>query len=89
MNKAEWINGALSSAFPDDDGEKDIFPLHTVKSLSERWGVRQNVVVNWRSRLDDFPKPIEGLVVSSRQHYPLHEVERFERSETFKRLSSK
>jgi hypothetical protein len=64
---------------------KDIFPLQTIQSMAERWGLHRHNVENWRHRHADFPKPIEGLVDGGRVHfYPLYEVLRYEQARGLK-----
>ena len=43
----------------------DIFPLQTIQSMAERWGVSRQAVNNWATRHDDFPKPLEGVIVAT------------------------
>lgn len=60
----------------------NIFPLQTIQSMAERWGVTRQTVNNWIARHDDFPEPIEGLITKTAKTpnvYPLHEVERYEK----------
>jgi len=67
---------------------KKIFPLYTQRSLRERWGVGRNVITNRKNRDSDFPKPIQGLIVTGYNDgeiYPAYEVEQYERGENFNR----
>lgn len=60
---------------------KTMFPLQTVQSLSERWGVTPEAVNTWRKRHTNFPKEIHGIVAQtkgSRRLFPLYEVRRYE-----------
>lgn len=62
--------------------KEKLFPLHTVQSLANRWGVRPNVVSNWAARHSNFPRAIIGVVHPTKGrglYYPLYEVERYER----------
>lgn len=64
---------------------EDIFPLQTIQSMADRWGVTKQRVNNWRDRHDNFPKPIEGLLaVKTPFVYPLYEVKRYEKEQRLK-----
>lgn len=42
-----------------------IFPLQTIQSMAERWGVARQTVNNWMLRHPDFPKPAVGFLVAT------------------------
>lgn len=61
---------------------KRIFPLFTIQSLSERWGVHRNIVTNWAKRHSNFCEPIAGVVTETKRtpkYYPYYEVIRYEK----------
>jgi hypothetical protein len=75
---AEKINSLLG---------KKVFPLQTIQSMAERWGVKRQTVANWAARYNDFPKPLKGLIVETAKTptvYPLYEVERYEKARGLK-----
>lgn len=60
-----------------------LFPLQTIQSMAERWGVTRQMVNNWSERHDDFPTPLKGLITETAKTpnvYPLNEVEEYEKA---------
>lgn len=60
----------------------DIFPLQTIQSMAERWGVSKQTVNNWAARHGNFPKAVEGLIAPTAKTptvYPLHAVKQYEK----------
>jgi hypothetical protein len=58
-----------------------VFPLQTIQSMAERWGVSKQAVNNWSVRHNDFPKPLEGVIEQTAKTpkvYPLYAVIRYE-----------
>jgi hypothetical protein len=59
------------------------FPLYTQAALCERWGVDRSRVRAWRRQFDDFPQPVEGIVLGGGPYFAAHEVEAFEQGKNF------
>jgi hypothetical protein len=61
--------------------EAHIFPLQTLQSMAERWGVSRQNVAAWAKRHDDFPKELAGIIEQTSKTpkvYPLYAVEQYE-----------
>jgi hypothetical protein len=64
-----------------DGREYHVFPLQTIQSMAERWGVSRQNVVAWSKRHEDFPKELTGIIEQTAKTpkvYALYEVERYE-----------
>lgn len=67
--------------FNEAMGEK-IFPMQTIQSMAERWGVHRNVVTNWAMRDAHFPQALSGVITPTSRTprvYALNDVERYEK----------
>lgn len=60
-----------------------ILPLYTTAELCRRWGLDRRNVSNWKRRFDDFPKPVEGIVLGAGPYYAACDVEKFEQGSNF------
>ena len=61
---------------------EELFPLQTVQSMAERWGMKKQAV-NWR-RVNhlDFPQPMDGVIAKTKgsaQVFPMYAVKEYER----------
>lgn len=66
----------------DELVKRRIFPLHTMQSMADRWGITKQNVNNRRRDDKQFPKPVVGLVVETKRAatlFPLFEIERYEK----------
>jgi hypothetical protein len=65
----------------DELERRRIFPLHTLQSMANRWGVDKQDVQNWKKRDKEFPWPMVGIVAETKRTsalYPLFAVEKYE-----------
>jgi hypothetical protein len=66
----------------------NIFPLHTLQSMAERWGLSRQAVYFRSTEHKDFPQPIEGIIEKTARTpnvYPLYEVRRYENARGLKK----
>ena len=78
------VNGVV---FEELHWGKKVFPLQTIQSMAERWGVHRNAVSNWMNRHSNFPQPLEGIIEKTGKTpkvFPLYEIERYEKERGLK-----
>lgn len=85
--EAGEILSQLDNAFDELNHYKNIFPLQTIQSMAERWGVSRQTVVNWSNRNDDFPRELDGLIEQTAKTpkvYALCDVLKYEQQRRIK-----
>lgn len=81
--EAKEVSALLDDALEQLKGYDRVFPLQTIQSMAERWGVSRQNVYAWSKRHDDFPKELEGIIEKTDMTpkvYALKDVERYERN---------
>lgn len=73
----------LDSALEEIEHLREPYPLQTIQSLADRWGVTRQLVNFWRTTHADFPTPQEGMITPTAKTpllFSIKEVEQYEKA---------